>query len=211
MDPAKRARLEAAGWRVGSAAEFLGLSPEETAELDRRVARPWHAPTVRTHRLGAVELTVVERVEGSSMVPPDLEGVMCLSTVLGGHVAACYTMTFPVSPTREAWLRIRRSRRHSALRDARERLASIKGPGYRHARLFGPDVYDHLACALPLYETKAVAAERVVARVVELHGLDPAFVTECLEEMIGLGNIGHEAGLVWLSTREPEAGEEGPG
>ncbi|MEZ2224977.1 MAG: nucleotidyltransferase domain-containing protein [Microcoleus sp.] len=32
MDTAKRQRLEAAGWTVGTAEEFLGLSPEETAK-----------------------------------------------------------------------------------------------------------------------------------------------------------------------------------
>lgn len=31
MDNEKRERLEAAGWRVGSAEDFLGLSPEEAA------------------------------------------------------------------------------------------------------------------------------------------------------------------------------------
>lgn len=32
MDTAKRQRLEAAGWTIGTAEEFLGLSPEETAK-----------------------------------------------------------------------------------------------------------------------------------------------------------------------------------
>ena len=40
MKPEKRMRLEARGWRVGSAEEFLGLSPEEAAfvELKLRIA-----------------------------------------------------------------------------------------------------------------------------------------------------------------------------
>jgi hypothetical protein len=38
MDQAKRKKLEKAGWRVGSAAEFLGLSPEEAAFVDLKVA-----------------------------------------------------------------------------------------------------------------------------------------------------------------------------
>lgn len=37
MDTAKRKRLEAAGWKVGSADEFLGLSPEESALVDTRL------------------------------------------------------------------------------------------------------------------------------------------------------------------------------
>ncbi|XZN91743.1 MAG: nucleotidyltransferase domain-containing protein [Microcoleus sp.] len=33
MDTVKRQRLEAAGWTIGTAEEFLGLSPEKTAKL----------------------------------------------------------------------------------------------------------------------------------------------------------------------------------
>lgn len=33
MDEAKRERLEAQGWKVGTVAEFLELTPEETALL----------------------------------------------------------------------------------------------------------------------------------------------------------------------------------
>ncbi len=36
MDKIKRQRLEDAGWKVGTADEFLGLSPEESAMLDVR-------------------------------------------------------------------------------------------------------------------------------------------------------------------------------
>lgn len=38
MNAATRRRLEAAGWRVGTLAEFLGLSPEEEALIDMRIA-----------------------------------------------------------------------------------------------------------------------------------------------------------------------------
>jgi ribosome-binding protein aMBF1 (putative translation factor) len=34
MDAAKRKRLERAGWKVGSAQEFLNLSPEEAAYVE---------------------------------------------------------------------------------------------------------------------------------------------------------------------------------
>jgi len=37
MKPGKKARLEAKGWRVGSAAEFLNLSSEETAYLEMKL------------------------------------------------------------------------------------------------------------------------------------------------------------------------------
>jgi predicted XRE-type DNA-binding protein len=37
MDKGKKARLEAKGWKVGSAEEFLGLTAEETAYLELRL------------------------------------------------------------------------------------------------------------------------------------------------------------------------------
>ena len=37
MNKTKRSRLEARGWRVGSAKDFLGLSPEEAALVETRL------------------------------------------------------------------------------------------------------------------------------------------------------------------------------
>ncbi len=41
MKKEKRARLEAAGWRVGDAADFLELTPEEAAYIDLKIALAW--------------------------------------------------------------------------------------------------------------------------------------------------------------------------
>jgi len=38
MKSSKRARLEAQGWRVGSAADFLNLTPEEAAFVETKLA-----------------------------------------------------------------------------------------------------------------------------------------------------------------------------
>lgn len=38
MQVSKRAKLEAAGWKVGSADEFLGLTPEESAYIEMKLA-----------------------------------------------------------------------------------------------------------------------------------------------------------------------------
>ena len=38
MNKTKRSRLEGRGWRVGSAKDFLGLSPEEAAMVETRLA-----------------------------------------------------------------------------------------------------------------------------------------------------------------------------
>jgi ribosome-binding protein aMBF1 (putative translation factor) len=37
MDRVRRRKLEARGWRVGSAGEFLGLSPEESALIELKL------------------------------------------------------------------------------------------------------------------------------------------------------------------------------
>jgi predicted XRE-type DNA-binding protein len=38
MEPTKRQKLEAAGWKVGSVAEFLELTPEEAAIIEIRLS-----------------------------------------------------------------------------------------------------------------------------------------------------------------------------
>ena len=57
MDKAKRKRLEAKGWRVGTAAEFLGLSAEESAYIELKVALGGKLKELRNRkRLSQVEL-----------------------------------------------------------------------------------------------------------------------------------------------------------
>lgn len=52
MDAAKRKGLEAAGWKLGDAAEFLEMSDEERQLLDTRVERPKQLKPTK-HSLGA--------------------------------------------------------------------------------------------------------------------------------------------------------------
>lgn len=47
MKTSQRKKLEAAGWKVGSAAELLGLSPEEEALVEIKLAL---ADRLRQHR-----------------------------------------------------------------------------------------------------------------------------------------------------------------
>ncbi|HEY3935536.1 MAG TPA: helix-turn-helix domain-containing protein [Gemmatimonadales bacterium] len=52
MKTTKRQKLETAGWKVGSTADFLGLSPEETALVEMRLALSQTLRSWRTkHRL----------------------------------------------------------------------------------------------------------------------------------------------------------------
>ena len=50
MDKAKRKRLEAKGWKVGTAGEFLGLSPEETRYIELKLALSEHLRRRRVRR-----------------------------------------------------------------------------------------------------------------------------------------------------------------
>lgn len=50
MDQGKRKRLEAAGWKVGSAAEFLELTSEEAEIVEMRVALSKTLKLLRTRR-----------------------------------------------------------------------------------------------------------------------------------------------------------------
>lgn len=57
MNKTKRTRLEARGWRVGSAKDFLGLSPEESALVETRLALSQALRSKRiAHRLTQGEL-----------------------------------------------------------------------------------------------------------------------------------------------------------
>ena len=64
MKKAKRSRLEAAGWRVGSAREFLGLSEEEAAFIELKLAL---AESVRKRRQkqGMTQTQLAKALESS--------------------------------------------------------------------------------------------------------------------------------------------------
>lgn len=64
MNKAKQKRLEAAGWKVGTAVEFLGLSDEEAAIVELRL-RLSDSVRVRRTRLGLSQAAFAKRL-GSS-------------------------------------------------------------------------------------------------------------------------------------------------
>jgi ribosome-binding protein aMBF1 (putative translation factor) len=82
MKPEKRKRLEAAGWRVGTAREFLGLTDEEAAliELKLDLARAVKAERMRRkmtqeelgERLGSSQSRVAKMEGGDPSVSIDL-------------------------------------------------------------------------------------------------------------------------------------------
>jgi hypothetical protein len=82
MRESKKRRLKASGWRLGSAAEFLGLSPEEAAfvELKLALADYLHELRVRkrwtqakvAQRLGSSQSRVAKMEAADPSVSVDL-------------------------------------------------------------------------------------------------------------------------------------------
>jgi len=72
MNPAKRKRLEAAGWRVGKAADFLKLSSEEELYVEIKLAL---ADAVRARRvkLGLTQAELAQRMRSSQSRVAKLE------------------------------------------------------------------------------------------------------------------------------------------
>jgi len=64
MDKAKRKRLEARGWRVGTASEFLGLSAEEAALVEMKVSLS-QALRARREARGLSQVSLAKRLRSS--------------------------------------------------------------------------------------------------------------------------------------------------
>jgi ribosome-binding protein aMBF1 (putative translation factor) len=64
MDTKKRKRIEAAGWKTGSAADFLELTPEEAALVEMRLAVSG-ALRVRRQRQGVTQSALAKKLRSS--------------------------------------------------------------------------------------------------------------------------------------------------
>jgi predicted transcriptional regulator len=64
MDAKKRKRLEAAGWRVGTVADFLELSAEEVALVETRLAVS-HALRARREQQGVTQAALAKKLRSS--------------------------------------------------------------------------------------------------------------------------------------------------
>lgn len=64
MDETKERQLRAAGWRTGDAADFLELTPEETAFVDLKLALAGFLRELRTQR-GWTQSQVARRLASS--------------------------------------------------------------------------------------------------------------------------------------------------
>ena len=82
MNKAKKARLEADGWKVGTAAEFLGLSAEEAAYVEIKIALARVLKSQRVRRkqsqtelaklIGSSQSRVAKMESGDPSVSTDL-------------------------------------------------------------------------------------------------------------------------------------------
>jgi len=94
----KRRKLEAAGWKVGSAAEFLELSPEEEALIEVKLCLSKTLKIVRerskisqqrlAEKLGSSQSRVAKMEAGDSSVTMDLLVKAILATGNGTAVVA---------------------------------------------------------------------------------------------------------------------------
>ena len=64
MDKAKRKRLEARGWRVGTAGDFLGLSAEEATLVEMKVSLS-QALRARREARGLSQVALAKRLRSS--------------------------------------------------------------------------------------------------------------------------------------------------
>jgi len=64
MDKAKQKRLEAKGWKLGSASEFLGLSAAEATLADMKVSLS-HALRARRQAYGLSQVALARRLRSS--------------------------------------------------------------------------------------------------------------------------------------------------
>ena len=72
MNTSKRKRLEAAGWRVGKAADFLGLSSEEELYVEIKLALA-DAVRARRTKLGLTQSELAQRMRSSQSRVAKLE------------------------------------------------------------------------------------------------------------------------------------------
>lgn len=94
MEASKRKALEAAGWKVGDAADFLGMSEDERqlletrVELAQAVRRQREASHLSQKELGAILKTTQPRVARIERAASDvsMDQLVRAFTALGGKI-----------------------------------------------------------------------------------------------------------------------------
>ena len=73
MDKAKKARLAKKGWKVGTVAEFLGLTPEESAYIEIKLSLARELKKVRLEK-GMSQTDLASKVGSSQSRVAKMEG-----------------------------------------------------------------------------------------------------------------------------------------
>lgn len=73
MDKAKKARLAKKGWRVGTVAEFLGLTPEESAYIEIKLSLARELKKVRLEK-GMSQTDLASKMGSSQSRVAKMEG-----------------------------------------------------------------------------------------------------------------------------------------
>ena len=110
MDAAKRKAIEAAGWKVGDAADFLEMSEEERQLLDMRVALARAVREQRTasklsqKQLGARLKTSQPRVAKIERAAPDvsMDQLVRALTAAGGKIVIKFAKAKSTKGTRNS-------------------------------------------------------------------------------------------------------------
>jgi ribosome-binding protein aMBF1 (putative translation factor) len=100
MDANKEKALEAAGWRSGDAADFLGMTDAERQELDLRVALS-RAVCERRKKLGLSQLDLAKRLKVNKRTIDKIEygaGDITLEQMLGAYSALGGRLTIKELP-----------------------------------------------------------------------------------------------------------------
>lgn len=131
MEPEKRQRLEAAGWSIGTAADFLGLSKEEAAFVELKLAlskrlkelRVDHklSQTALARRLNSSQSRVAKMEGGDPSVSTDLliRALLSIGATPRDVAEAIAQVNFASSPT--AALNLEQPSTH------RERVPVVRG------------------------------------------------------------------------------------
>lgn len=108
MKVTRKKRLEAAGWTVGTAEEFLGLSPEEAKIVEMKLAL---GDSLRRHRIerGWTQLDLARKLKSSQSRVAKLE-----TGALGVTLDLLFRALFAAGVSTEEIARELRSRKRSA-------------------------------------------------------------------------------------------------
>jgi len=64
MDPKKKKKLKDSGWNIGSAADFLSLTPHEAAYIELKLSLGWHLRALR-NQSQLTQVQLAKRIHSS--------------------------------------------------------------------------------------------------------------------------------------------------